>query len=217
MAQDPHEDVKQSRAALTAAALAVVYAEMRTDVLKRLNATGDTIALLRDIWQAAVGSVVSSEIKVTASAIGQDATGSFRLEYAENYLDAVADNFAEHWHKDLAEQMAETSAQIDATFAAMQEEIEKLTAATVARAEDDARNLTDLSANFATVEDARASDSTTKTWHLGTGGNHRPSHVALDGVTIGIEERFANGLRYPHAPGPPAETINCNCWLSFGR
>ncbi len=42
------------------------------------------------------------------------------------------------------------------------------------------------------------------------------SHLALNGLTIPIGEKFENGLAYPGAPGPPDETANCNCWLTFG-
>ena len=66
-------------------------------------------------------------------------------------------------------------------------------------------------------EAAKEAGATKKTWHLGSGDNHRASHLSLNGVTVGIDERFPNGLRYPHAPGPPAETVNCNCFATFGR
>jgi len=40
----------------------------------------------------------------------------------------------------------------------------------------------------------------------------RDTHRALDGVKIGIHERFANGLLYPMESGAPAgEVVNCRC------
>lgn len=50
-----------------------------------------------------------------------------------------------------------------------------------------------------------------KTWVGGT----RPSHALLNGVTIGISERFDNGLMFPgDSTGRPEEVINCQCSLA---
>ena len=70
----------------------------------------------------------------------------------------------------------------------------------------------------------KAAGAKTKTWH------HRPqkdprdgtdgkvNHVALDGETVGIDETFSNGLRYPRDPEDdrPEELINCRCYLTYG-
>lgn len=58
---------------------------------------------------------------------------------------------------------------------------------------------------------------TSKTW-ITAGDEHvRQSHADIDGVTIPINERFANGLIYPGEPGMSvAETINCRCDLLPG-
>ncbi len=54
-----------------------------------------------------------------------------------------------------------------------------------------------------------------KTWV--TGGNPRSAHAAMNGETVGIHDRFSNGM---NAPGDPAggadEVAGCNCSLSFG-
>ena len=55
-----------------------------------------------------------------------------------------------------------------------------------------------------------------KSWVTQRDGRVRDSHKALDGVRIPINDRFANGLLYPHESGaPPNETINCRCTLKF--
>ena len=43
----------------------------------------------------------------------------------------------------------------------------------------------------------------------------RENHQDMDGETVGINERFSNGLMYPGDPqGAPEETINCGCtWI----
>jgi hypothetical protein len=42
----------------------------------------------------------------------------------------------------------------------------------------------------------------------------RDSHAALDGESVGLDQAFSNGLRYPGDPnGPPEEVISCRCTL----
>ncbi len=60
-------------------------------------------------------------------------------------------------------------------------------------------------------------ETVTKTWTV-TSGNPRPSHEALDGVTIGYGETFDNGLSYPGDPdGDVAEVAGCSCLISVQR
>lgn len=49
-------------------------------------------------------------------------------------------------------------------------------------------------------------------WVATEDGRTRPSHQAMDGVEVGRDERFPNGLLYPGEQGAPAsEVINCRC------
>lgn len=51
-----------------------------------------------------------------------------------------------------------------------------------------------------------------KVWVATLDGHTRAEHRALDGVRIGIHERFSNGLMFPGDPdGEPASTYNCRC------
>lgn len=44
----------------------------------------------------------------------------------------------------------------------------------------------------------------------------RDSHLELDGVTIGLDDQFDNGLMYPLDPGGDSdEVINCRCVLAY--
>lgn len=53
-----------------------------------------------------------------------------------------------------------------------------------------------------------------KTWLASGLENMRPSHEALNGETVAMEETFSNGLMFPGDPdGPPEEIINCACTL----
>jgi HK97 family phage portal protein len=56
-----------------------------------------------------------------------------------------------------------------------------------------------------------------KTWVV-TSGNPRDSHAGVNGETVGIRERFSNGLRYPgDYSGGAEENANCQCVLVYNR
>lgn len=72
-------------------------------------------------------------------------------------------------------------------------------------------------ASFGAHEAASAAALRTKTWRVNS-SNPRDSHLAMDGVTVGIRERFPNGMRWPGDPAGGAENnANCNCSVEFGR
>jgi SPP1 gp7 family putative phage head morphogenesis protein len=51
-----------------------------------------------------------------------------------------------------------------------------------------------------------------KRWLASQDADVRPSHRALNGVEVGVNDVFPNGLEYPRAPGGPAsQVINCRC------
>ena len=54
----------------------------------------------------------------------------------------------------------------------------------------------------------------TKTWVTGT--NPRPTHAAMNGETVGIDDPFSNGLQYPADISASAdETAGCNCTVEI--
>ena len=90
-----------------------------------------------------------------------------------------------------------------------------------APAEAAARTYATAASGFATKEavnqvyprDTR-SVKRTKTWHHNPSKNPRPDHEAMDGETVGLDEKFSNGADYPgdwtHGP---ADNVNCNCTM----
>lgn len=53
-----------------------------------------------------------------------------------------------------------------------------------------------------------------KAWLATKDSRTRDTHAALDGDSVGIDERFANGLLYPGDPsGAASELINCRCTM----
>lgn len=58
--------------------------------------------------------------------------------------------------------------------------------------------------------------SVRKVWIATRDDRTRDSHRDVDRDSVGVDERFSNGLLYPHQPGAPAaEVINCRCRLDF--
>lgn len=62
------------------------------------------------------------------------------------------------------------------------------------------------------LEAGRQNGAVTKTW-VTTSGNPRAEHAAINGETVGLDDEFSNGLRWPgdSASGDPAEVANCRC------
>lgn len=53
-----------------------------------------------------------------------------------------------------------------------------------------------------------------KQWLAALDSRTRSSHRHLDGETVGLDEEFSNGLKYPGDPdGPGSEIYNCRCTL----
>lgn len=70
--------------------------------------------------------------------------------------------------------------------------------------------------SFGSHDAAKASGLGRKTWAV-TSSRPRASHAAMDGETVGIDEVFSNGLRWPgDSDGGPDETAGCTCRLDYG-
>lgn len=64
---------------------------------------------------------------------------------------------------------------------------------------------------------AGASGLMRKVWRTG-GVNPRPSHKALNGESVALDDVFGNGCRWPgDTAAKDAETANCNCRLDYTR
>jgi len=73
-------------------------------------------------------------------------------------------------------------------------------------------------AAFATVEAAKQNGGATKTWIV-TSSNPRPSHAAMNGQTVGIDEPFSNGAKWPGDPALGADGVagcECDVEVTFG-
>jgi HK97 family phage portal protein len=73
-------------------------------------------------------------------------------------------------------------------------------------------------ATFATVEAGRQNGGASKTWIV-TSGNPRPEHAEMDGETVGIDDVFSNGAKWPGDPVLGADGVagcTCEVEVTFG-
>jgi hypothetical protein len=212
---DPYAPQKARRTAETFAALTAVYVAAKGAVLRQFG-----LGVVRDalpaLWRDRVEATVVTEAKTTAALIGATAAadGGALAEFDAARMDAYLDVFAAEFAKAWDEGTTQALNLIDLQAPDLSGAAELVLEAMVNQAKADAEEIGQRAANLGLIEGAQAAGATTKTWH--TGSNPRPSHAALDGVTIPIGDRFANGQRFPHSPAPPAEVAGCNCWMTVG-
>lgn len=83
-----------------------------------------------------------------------------------------------------------------------------------ARASTAAANRVGTIVNFSRADAAHQAGATTKTWRTNSAAG--PRHAALNGVTIPVDQAFANGGQWPHDPALPLqETVRCACIVDF--
>lgn len=71
--------------------------------------------------------------------------------------------------------------------------------------------------SFGGGDAARKSGLSTKTWHVHS-RKPRKTHAMVAGETVGIDETFGNGLRWPGDSSAGAgESANCTCSLTYGK
>jgi predicted RNA-binding Zn ribbon-like protein len=72
-------------------------------------------------------------------------------------------------------------------------------------------------AGIASIVAAEQNDARSKTW-VTTAANPRPSHAAMDGETVGLNEAFSNGMNGPgDTSGGVDEVAGCTCDLEFSK
>lgn len=86
------------------------------------------------------------------------------------------------------------------------------------RAATIAVTLTTTLATFATVEAAKQNGGARKSWIV-TSSNPRPEHAAMNGETVGIDDVFSNGAKWPGDPVLGADGVagcTCDVEVTFG-
>lgn len=214
MAADPYREAKAEQADRLAAEVARVYVAAQLTMVASeapLQIPGWFLTRLRDVrFDGLIDAVV---------ALGTLAGRSFGLgdefefepgQTISNYVGVAAGKQATADFEALASELANTD-----LGGELEKVVTDLFSAAQKVAERDSRDQIENVTNAALEDAAGAAGMTSKTWRAGT--NPRPSHLAQNGETVDLGQRFANGQRFPGSPAPPAEREGCNCWLTFSK
>lgn len=157
--------------------------------------------LSADLHSTAV-AVSSAVGKTTMRALGYDPS-VYDVARTVDFLEAVSKRLA-----------GNINATTKSQYEAAEEPAEVFEKAADSRAAGIALGATTLIGNFGVVESGRhvatieEDVAPTKTWI--TGPNPRPSHAAMNGQKVGIDDVFSNGMDWPGSGGD-ADDIGCNC------
>ena len=209
-AAPPEGEVERTRAALTA-----FFKRQRAAVLSSLGAKADAPQWWdEERWNAELGddlfevflSLSSTSAKRAIVAAGGE-TDAFDVSKLSRYLRAKADGIAVDVNATTRDQITEALDAEDGDPAAVFDQAEGV------RSSAAALTMATTVAGFATVEAAKQTGGATKTWSAGP--RSRPSHAQMDGETVGIEDDFSNGMRWPGDSSDADEVANCNCSVDF--
>lgn len=171
------------------------------DVNKRTELAINLERIFRDLFYLAIIGEASREemIEKLISEYSQEIVASgYRPNYAhiERVCEDVVDNTLE---------------KIDTPYMTSTER-------SILIAETETNNV----ANYDGYEEAKANGATEKVWVTLGDNRVRPTHQAVDGLIVGIDEYFHVGnaeMLFPgdeiHAYDHPEELCGCRCWLEF--
>ncbi|KUG57783.1 phage portal protein [Nesterenkonia jeotgali] len=164
-----------------------------------------------DLQEESIGIVMEASTQVLAE-MGVEAT-AFNLALTANYLmtrsDGQAHDMNEATRAALEERFSGEDSDTDAVdeyFDGVGEQRAKNAGVATAAA----------LAGFASVEAGRQAGGrgAQKSWVV-TSGNPRDSHSGMNGETVGVDELFSNGMKWPGAIGDPNEVAGCQCALDI--
>lgn len=177
-----------------------------------------------DRWDAELGADLFKVAALVATEMGRqsaEALGFDPTDYDEdrtlNWLETVSASQAAGINDTTRQKIADALDALDEEDESGDDPLEQTFAAQAARAVTVAGTAVTTYSAFGTAEAGRqlAPETATKTWI--TGDNPRPSHAALDGETVGIDELFSNGAKWPGdgAALDADELAGCNCSLDI--
>lgn len=172
-------------------------------------------------WNAKLAAVLVALSAATAKSIGQDTADSLGGDYDETDLE---DWLNEDAQASAANINATTASEIRTKLAGLVAGDEPMSvvaglfagliAARIAQIAVSRVASVGLQASHAA---ARQNGGKSKTWVV-SGPNPRPSHEAMDGETVGLNELFSNGMRGPgDVSGGADEVAGCTCTLEFTK
>lgn len=159
--------------------------------------------------------LASNQIEWVQSARAELAAGDFTAYLNRKRRDGRFDGLIKAAIKD---QKPLSAAKIDQITGRYADRLLALRAETIARTESLASLAAGQVEAFKQAADGGLvpRNGVRQVWQSAGDGRVRDSHAALDGESVGLDERFPNGLLYPQDPsGPPEEVINCRCSMDI--
>jgi hypothetical protein len=177
-------------------------------------------ATLKQIWnnaaQEAEGQIKEWIAPNAVKKAWEDSVDSWMQENAGARIDGITDT-DQQWLANTLRQGEDEGKSPTEMASDLTDEFDDMSAG---RAGTIARTETAGAYNYAALDTAQdlMPDGATKVWRT-TSGNPRPSHEAVDGDEVGINETFTVGdsdMSYPGDPsGDASETVNCMCVLEY--
>lgn len=204
--------------AAAAQVLKAFFERQRKSVLSAVGAkaAGDPAWWEAERWDRELSDDLYKLAVTTATQIGREqakALGFDQSDYDQDrtlaFLRAVADTRAgavNSTTRDAIVAAIDADESVEAVFEVAEDE----------RTASGSSALVAALAGFAVAEIAKQliGDRATKTWI--TGANPRASHAAMDGETVGIDDVFSNGMKWPgDSSGGADEVAGCNCGLQI--
>jgi HK97 family phage portal protein len=186
------------------------------------NKIASSLAMTKELWDeerwnrevSADFTELSQDTALAwAQALGKKMGVTVTAEEVEKFCEESARIAAENLNESTREQVEEALADEDPK-SAMQKVFEMLLAVAVVRFA--LGRVTSLS-QYGAYKAAVKGRITTKTWVVNS-MNPRDAHAHMNGETVGLYEKFSNGLRWPgDYEGSAAQTVNCQCSLRYNR
>jgi HK97 family phage portal protein len=172
-------------------------------------------------WNQRLATVLASLSAATSKAIGQETADDLGGDYDESDLE---DWITEDAQSSAANINGSTAAEVKSRLSKLltgddpvdviAQMFAGLVAARIAQMAVSRVTSVGLEASHAA---ARQNGGKSKTWVV-AGPNPRPSHEAMDGESVGLNELFSNGMRGPgDVSGGADEVAGCTCDLSFSK
>jgi hypothetical protein len=169
----------------------------------------DLQRILRPVWQNAysAGAAAAKDVYM-ATNVQQPQLTRHLIERGAQRVSGITDTT----RTELAKSIADGVVAGDGRGALIQRVQERMPGVQAGRAGAIAANEVHTSLVSGNFDMIKAAGYKAKTWLTSGDTDVRSTHAPLNKVTIGIDERFSNGLLYPGDPsGPPGETIGCRC------
>lgn len=175
-----------------------LYNQLKKGMLETVNETAKFVATQRNISNELIPAIKNDTLKKLSEKVIAEKVTNITETTKETINKIIVNGQKSGTNiKEIAEQITQKV-----------ENMEKTRAMVIARTETATTSTT-------TYYEGLVKAGLEKTWwHVGGGKTDRPSHVACNGETIGVEETFSCGLKHPQELDAPAEeVINCHCEL----